>query len=42
VTAIDEARARVTVSTVCKVGDTVVIDGEAQLMVPRRQARAAE
>ncbi|MFZ5790543.1 MAG: MaoC family dehydratase [Pseudomonadota bacterium] len=42
VTAIDEARARVTVSTVCKVGDTVVIDGEAQLMVPRRRARAAE
>ena len=42
VTAIDEARARVTVSTVCKVGETVVIDGEAQLVVPRRQVRAAE
>jgi 3-hydroxybutyryl-CoA dehydratase len=42
VTAIDEARGRVTVSTVCKVGETVVIDGEAQLVVPRRQARAAE
>jgi 3-hydroxybutyryl-CoA dehydratase len=42
VTAIDEARGRDTVSTVCKVGDTVVIDGEAQLLVPRRQARAAE
>jgi 3-hydroxybutyryl-CoA dehydratase len=42
VTAIDPARARVTVSTVCKVGETVVIDGEAQLVVPRRQAQAAE
>jgi 3-hydroxybutyryl-CoA dehydratase len=42
VTAIDPIRARVTVSTVCKVGETVVIDGEAQLVVPRRQAQAAE
>ncbi|MGE0120507.1 MAG: MaoC family dehydratase [Dongiaceae bacterium] len=36
VTAIDKERGRITVSTVCHVGETQVIDGEAQLMVPRR------
>ena len=33
---------RITVDTVCTVGDTVVIDGEAQLMVSRRAEIAAE
>ena len=33
---IDEARKRIVVDTVCTVGDTVVIDGEAMLMVSRR------
>jgi 3-hydroxybutyryl-CoA dehydratase len=43
VTAIEPNRGRVAVSTVCHVGDTQVIDGEAQLLVPRRPAlRAAE
>jgi 3-hydroxybutyryl-CoA dehydratase len=41
VTAIDQDRARVTVSTRCLVGDKVVIDGEAVLMVPRRVERQA-
>lgn len=34
VTAIDKERRRVTFSTRCTVGDVVVVDGEAQLMVP--------
>ncbi|MEQ8653687.1 MAG: MaoC family dehydratase [Kiloniellales bacterium] len=34
VTAVDKERRRVTFATSCKVGDTVVVDGEAQLMVP--------
>jgi 3-hydroxybutyryl-CoA dehydratase len=43
VTAIDQDRARVTVSTRCLVGDKIVIDGEAVLMVPRRaELKAAE
>lgn len=43
VTAIDQERARVTVSTRCFVGDKVVVDGEAVLMVPRRaELQAAE
>lgn len=43
VTAIDEARGRITVGTLCTVGDTVVIDGEAQILVPRRPVpKAAE
>ncbi len=33
---------RITVDTVCTVGDTVVIDGEAQLMVSRRAEVLAE
>ena len=36
VSAIDQAKARVTFSTTCHVGDLIVLDGEAQLMVPRR------
>ncbi|MBX6323822.1 MAG: MaoC family dehydratase [Rhodospirillaceae bacterium] len=39
VTAVDLERGRVTVNTVCTVGDTVVIDGEAELMVLRRVPR---
>ena len=44
VTAVDQERGRITVATVCHVGDTQVIDGEAQLLVPRRPAipQAAE
>jgi 3-hydroxybutyryl-CoA dehydratase len=44
VTAVDNERGRITVATVCHVGDTQVIDGEAQLLVPRRPAipQAAE
>ncbi len=44
VTAVDQERARITVSTVCHVRETQVIDGEAMLMVPRRAslAQAAE
>ena len=38
VTAIDQAKARVTFATVCTVGEQVVLDGEAVLMVPRRPA----
>lgn len=41
VTGIDLDRARVTVSTRCLVGEKVVIDGEAVLMVPRRAERQA-
>lgn len=36
ITAIDEAKARVTFATVCKVGGKAVVDGEAVVMVPRR------
>jgi 3-hydroxybutyryl-CoA dehydratase len=36
VTAVDLERGRVTVHTDCSVGDTVVIDGEAELLVLRR------
>ncbi|MFO1532059.1 MAG: MaoC family dehydratase [Kiritimatiellia bacterium] len=39
VTAIDEARARVTLSTVCNVAGKAVLDGEAEIMVPRRTAK---
>ncbi|HEY4165844.1 MAG TPA: MaoC family dehydratase [Reyranella sp.] len=38
VTAIDERRRRVTLKTQCLNGDKVVIDGEAQILVPRREA----
>jgi len=44
ITAINQERGRVTVETVCCVGGTVVIEGEAELLVPRRpvQMVAAE
>ena len=35
VTAIDEAKRRLTLETLCLVGDKVVIEGEAQVMLPR-------
>src|ERR1044072_7699747 len=38
VTEIDERRRRVTLKTQCLNGDKVVIDGEAQILVPRRDA----
>ena len=41
VTAVDQARGRVTIETLCSVGATVVIEGEAQLVVPRRPTRQA-
>jgi 3-hydroxybutyryl-CoA dehydratase len=40
---IHSERRRVTIETVCMVGDTVVLDGEALIMVPSRaQAEAAQ
>ena len=36
ITAIEERRARVTISTVCKVNGKTVTDGEAIVMVPKR------
>ena len=41
VTSVDEARGRISVETTCTVGNTVVIAGEAVLMVPRRPASQA-
>ena len=38
ITAIDTARRRVTLKTQCLNGDKVVIDGEAVVLVPRRDA----
>jgi 3-hydroxybutyryl-CoA dehydratase len=38
VTAIDERRRRVTLKTQCLNGDKVVIDGEATILVPRRDS----
>jgi 3-hydroxybutyryl-CoA dehydratase len=38
VSAIDQDKARVTFATTGHVGDKIVLDGEAQLMVPRRPA----
>lgn len=40
VTNVDRDKKRVTLSTVCTVGDVVVIDGEALTMVPSREAVA--
>jgi len=37
-TTVDRARKRVTFACLCKVGDTVVIEGEAMVMVPSRGA----
>ncbi|MGI9371955.1 MAG: MaoC family dehydratase [Hyphomicrobiales bacterium] len=36
VIALDEKRNRATFACTCKVGDTIVVDGEAQVMVPSR------
>ncbi len=36
VSAIDRDKGRVTFATTCHVGEQLVVDGEAQLMVPRR------
>jgi 3-hydroxybutyryl-CoA dehydratase len=36
VSAIDPEKGRVTFATTCHVGDKIVLDGEAQLLVPRR------
>jgi 3-hydroxybutyryl-CoA dehydratase len=36
VSAVDREKGRVTFATTCHVGDTAVLDGEAQLMVPKR------
>ncbi len=41
VTAIDEARARVTLATTCLVAGKVVVDGEAEVIAPRRGPPAA-
>ena len=41
VTSVDEVRGRIAVETTCTVGNTVVIAGEAVLMVPRRPASQA-
>ena len=38
VTQIDEAKARVTFATACLVGGKAVVDGEAVVMVPRKNA----
>lgn len=38
ITEIDDKRRRVTLKTQCLKGDTVVIDGEAIVLVPRREA----
>ena len=38
ITAIDEKRRRVTLKTQCLNGEKVVIDGEATVLVPRRDA----
>lgn len=38
VTAIDAAKAQITLATVCKVGGKAVVDGEAVVMVPRKAA----
>lgn len=40
ITALDARRRRVTMQCECKVGETVVVAGEAQLLVPARPAEA--
>jgi 3-hydroxybutyryl-CoA dehydratase len=37
VTAIDHAKRRVTLETLCSVGNTVVLKGEAQVLAPSRK-----
>ncbi len=39
---VDQARGRVRLETICRVGEVNVIEGEAVLMVPRRLTNAAE
>ncbi|MBS0412086.1 MAG: MaoC family dehydratase [Proteobacteria bacterium] len=39
ITAIDAERARVTLKTVCSVAGKAVLEGEAEIMVPRRPAQ---
>jgi 3-hydroxybutyryl-CoA dehydratase len=39
IVALDEARARVTLETTCLVNGKAVVEGEAEVMVPRRGAR---
>lgn len=41
VTSVDAVKARAVLSTVCRVGDTVVIDGEATVMTTSRARRLA-
>ena len=41
VVAVDVGRNRVKVDTLCRVGETVVVEGEASLMVPARQRAPA-
>ncbi len=41
IVALDPARRRATMRTVCRVGETVVIEGEALVMVPSRVVLAA-
>ena len=36
VSTVDREKGRVTFATTCHVGETIVLDGEAQLMVPKR------
>lgn len=38
ITAIDPEKGKVSFETVCKVGEDVVVDGEAQLLVSKREA----
>jgi 3-hydroxybutyryl-CoA dehydratase len=37
ITEIDQEKARITLETVCTVGDKAVVEGEAIIMVPRRE-----
>ena len=39
---VDQIKGRVRLETLCRVGDVIVIEGEAVLMVPRRLSAAAE
>ncbi len=38
ITAIDQAKARVTLTTICRVGGKTVVEGEAVILAPRRTA----
>ena len=42
ITGLDEVRRRVTLACECKVGDKIVLDGEAMVMVPSRNGSAAK